>query len=139
MATPLSQRLANFRQNFKKVLGPKRQGYGELSQLEQPLVGEDEGDQGTPSRVDYARRHGVSPPSQRTEYGTQGGLVTGSAADVPSQVGVLVATVSLRRGLHLVGSGLILASHDLDVRSNGGQASPTLRPSLQRVRYMNLP
>eukprot|EP00884_Botryococcus_braunii_P008981 jgi/Botrbrau1/18084/Bobra.0062s0070.1 len=34
---PLSVRLATFRQNFKQLLG-RRQGYDELSQLDQPLV-----------------------------------------------------------------------------------------------------
>ncbi|KAK9804960.1 hypothetical protein WJX73_003788 [Symbiochloris irregularis] len=83
MAQPLSQRLAKFRENFKKVLGPKRQGYGELGQLEEPLVGDDEHEGQGGSRVDYARQHGVAPPSQGRQQ--QGHPMGGTLADVPSQ------------------------------------------------------
>lgn len=95
MTTPLAQRLANFRQNFKKVLGPKRQGYGELSQLEQPLV--DDGEEGpqSGSQSEYTRRHGVSPPAQSQGPGRQTGLVTGTAADVPSQVSAFLGNWAL--------------------------------------------
>ena len=83
----LGQRLSAFRDQFKKVLGPKRQGYGELG-VNEPLVGSD-GDQGHASSNDYTRQHGVAPPGSGADYRAQrgytGSAITGSAADVPSQ------------------------------------------------------
>ena len=95
MAQPLSQRLAKFRENFKKVLGPKRQGYGELGQLEEPLVADDEHEGQTGSRVDYARQHGVAPPSQGRQQ-QHGHPMGGTVADVPSQVRLLWLLKMLR-------------------------------------------
>ena len=116
-SSALSQRLAAFRQNFKQILGPKRQvegvtsysqlwlystscehvpgtalaesirssflthqytqGYGELSQLEQPLVSED-----TPTETtdEYVRHHGVARPGGAAEAGA------GPQGAIPSQV-----------------------------------------------------
>ena len=85
--------LSAFRDQFKKVLGPKRgQGYSELG-LDEPLVGSD-GDAQQASTNSYSRQHGVAPPGgggAPLGSGFAGGArpqysgVTGSAADVPSQ------------------------------------------------------
>ena len=76
----LSQRLAAFRTNFKQILGPKRQGYGELAQLEQPLVGAQESTAET-GNDEYLRQHGVARP------GAGGGAAgVASQGPVPSQV-----------------------------------------------------
>lgn len=82
---PLSARLAAFRQNFKQILGNKRQGYDELSQLEQPLVGGGSDVRSEPHHdADYAAQHGVPPPASRSQP-TYGAPVIQSQA-VPSQV-----------------------------------------------------
>ena len=76
----LSQRLAAFRTNFKQILGPKRQGYGELAQLEQPLVGAQDSTAET-GNDEYLRQHGVARP------GAGGGAAgVASQGPVPSQV-----------------------------------------------------
>lgn len=65
---PLSVRLAAFRQNFKQLLG-RRQGYDELSQLDQPLV--ESGTDGAsgfpevPSDADYVGQLVETPPEPR--------------------------------------------------------------------------
>lgn len=82
---PLSARLAAFRQNFKQILGSRRQGYDELSQLEQPLVGGGSDVHSAPQHdADYARNHGVPPPGSRSQpaYGPP----TVLSPTVPSQV-----------------------------------------------------
>ena len=85
-SSALTQRLSVFRDQFKKVLGPKRQGYGELG-LDEPLVGSD-GDHMQQQQDQYSRRHGVAPPGS-TGTGHHAGhahpAVVGSAGDVPSQ------------------------------------------------------
>jgi hypothetical protein len=90
---PLSERLANFRQNFKQILGNKRQGYDELSQLEQPLVG---GSSDAPQHHTsyetggddaYLAQHGVPRPGSRPRPPHQPmGAIPQSQA-IPSQVG----------------------------------------------------
>jgi hypothetical protein len=91
----LSQRLAAFRQNFKQILGPKRQGYDELAQLESPLIGSSS--QEEPS-ADYVRKHGVARPGS----GGGGGAAAGTGAPagqthIPSQTEELQLLVALGR------------------------------------------
>ena len=62
----LSQRLAKFKSDFTRVLGPKRHGYNEVG-LEQPLVGSH-----TLSDDDYYQQHGVSRPGGQGRPATQG-------------------------------------------------------------------
>ena len=62
----LSQRLAKFKADFTRVLGPKRHGYNEVG-LEQPLVGSH-----TLSDDDYYQQHGVSRPGGQGRPATQG-------------------------------------------------------------------
>ena len=79
-----SSRLQQFRQKFKEIVTPKRYGYDELAQLEQPLVSSS-GEAGTLQGNDsYTAAHGVprpgaAAPGPRTGQGI-------SASQLPSQV-----------------------------------------------------
>jgi hypothetical protein len=95
MSKTLSERLATFRQDFKKLLGPKQQGYGELSQLEQPLVAGDDRAQGYGNDSSYLRQHGVPRPGGQSAGGGRGAQV--GAGPIPSQSEELQLLCSLGR------------------------------------------
>ena len=58
----LSQRLSAFKQKFSQLLGPKQHGYGELGQLEQPLVGHQAA---ADTDSAYMQQHGVPRPGSQ--------------------------------------------------------------------------
>ena len=58
----LGQRLSAFKQKFSQLLGPKRHGYGELGQLEQPLVGHQAA---ADTDSAYMQQHGVPRPGSQ--------------------------------------------------------------------------
>lgn len=95
----LSQRLAAFKQRFGQILGPKQHGYGELGQLEQPLVGHAAGGASDTSDSAYFQQHGVprpgaqAPPPQYAQQGSYAGAAPGGAAPPNTATGVPVAPV----------------------------------------------
>ena len=105
----LSQRLAAFRTNFKQILGPKRQGYGELAQLEQPLVGAQESTAET-GNDEYLRQHGVARP------GAGGAAGVASQGPVPSQVSDVPDAVDMWQQHRAVCLGCILETYMLHER-----------------------
>ncbi|KAK9811420.1 hypothetical protein WJX72_003696 [[Myrmecia] bisecta] len=72
MADAFSSRLARFRSNFKQVF-QRHQGYDELGQLEQPLVGTE------PAGDSYAQQHGVLRPGQTSAAESYNPPVSSSA------------------------------------------------------------
>ena len=82
---PFSQRLGAFKQRFQQVLGGRGSGYDELTQLEQPLVGDDNAGYG--GNDDYQQSHGVSRPYAPADasFGYGPG-VGGAASGLPGQV-----------------------------------------------------
>lgn len=91
---PFTQRLGAFKQRFQQVLGGRGSGYDELTQLEQPLVGDDNSGYG--NNDDYSRSHGVSRPYAPADAssgygggagGAASGLSAQTAQTIPSQVG----------------------------------------------------
>lgn len=76
------------------MLGGRGSGYDELTQLEQPLVGDDNSGYGNTD--DYSRSHGVSRPYAPADAssgygggagGAASGLSAQTAQTIPSQVG----------------------------------------------------
>jgi hypothetical protein len=59
-APAFSARLAQFKENFSKLLGRKEAGYEELSGLERPLVGRDDDDDDS----HHAGQHNLAAPGQ---------------------------------------------------------------------------
>lgn len=90
----LSQRLAAFKQRFGQILGPKQHGYGELGQLEQPLVGHGAGGASDTSDSAYFQQRGVprpgaqAPPQQYAQQGVHAGSAPGGAAPPHTAMGV---------------------------------------------------
>ena len=82
---PFTQRLGAFKQRFQQVIGGRGSGYDELTQLEQPLVGDDNAGYG--GNDDYSRSHGVSRPYAPADasFGYGGGATGGAASGLSAQ------------------------------------------------------
>ena len=78
---PFTQRLGPLKQRFHQDNG----GYDELTQLEQPLVGDDNAGYGESD--DYSRSHGVSRPyaPANANFGSAAGAYGGPASGLSAQ------------------------------------------------------
>lgn len=82
---PFTQRLGAFKQRFQQVIGGRGSGYDELTQLEQPLVGDDNAGYG--DNDNYSRSHGVSRPYAPADanFGSAAGAYGGPASGLSAQ------------------------------------------------------